>query len=318
MVAAITSDALLARIKARAQIPAAESRLSDAEIFAIVDDLTITSLGRSVFDADDGRWIKTAADVSIASGTHSYRLPDRAWAGGVDEVLLVNSAGEATQIPYVDRADVWQYTGAAWGPRPSWTLLGDVVRLLPTPTDSTYSLRVRYMRRPSRLVAVSSCAQIATGGVASGALTVDSVPSSWTGATLTVDVVESTNNVESLEDDVSVTESSLVLTRGAGSFASTGAYAITADDYVCQAGETCVVQVPDVAIGHLSMLASMHVCIALGDREGAANLAQASERSRSDMEQAMARRSRMGARAVPWGSPLRSTTSGRRRWGWWR
>lgn len=316
--AAITSDELLARIKARAQIPAAESRLSTAEIFAIVDDLIVTSLGRSVFDADDGRWLVTAADVAVTSGVSTYRIPSRAWAGGLVQALLVNANGQSLPLNRVDHADVWQYDQQAWNGQPAYALMGDVVRLLPAPSDSSYSLRLRYIRRPSKLALVADCAVVDTGGVASGALTVvDTMPTSWSGTTRTIDVVEANNNVEALEDSVSVTESSYVLTRASGSFATSGAYAVSAGDYICDEGTTCVVQVPDVAIGHLSVLAAQHVCIALGDRDGAANLSAAVQTTRSDMDQAIARRTRSGPRAIPWGSPLRNGSQGRR-WRWSR
>lgn len=314
MVAAITADQLLSRIKARAQVPANDGRLTDAEIYSICDDLITTQLGRAVYDADDGRWIKTADDVSITSGTHSYRMPDRAWASGVDQVLLVTSSGDQTPLDYVDRSAIWEWEqGGIWA-SPRYTIVGDVIRLLPTPTDSSYSLRVRYVRRPSRLVGTSSCAQISS--LTSTVITASSVPSAWTSSE-TIDVVEVNHNVEALEDDVAVTISGSGLTRASGTFTTSGAYGIAASDYACLAGTTCVVQVPDVAIGYLAELATRDVCIALGDREGADMRASTAERARSDMEQAMAERSATRPKVIPSNSPLRLAGQSRRRRRWW-
>ena len=315
MPAAITADALLTRAKARAQMPAADGRLTDAEILAIADDLITTSIGRAVYDADGGRWLKTAADVSVTSGRSEYRIPTRAWAGGIAEALLVRSDGDVIPLAPVDYDAIHEHQRASWQD-PRYCVMGDVIRLLPTPTDSAYSLRVRYIRRPSRLVLVAACGAVST--LTSSAITTASIPTSWNSATLVVDVVEATNNVEALEDDVTVTESGTnVLTRASGTNATTGAYAIEAGDYVCEAGQTCVVQVPDVAIGPLADLLAAKMCRVFGDNELASQLLGEGREALRDAEQAMANRTRTLQRAIP-GSVLRHGAGARGRRPWWR
>lgn len=304
---ALTSDAALTRIKARAQIPSTDPRLADTDLHAILDDLIVTELGVSVYDADDGRWIATASDVSVTSGVSEYRIPSRAWAGGVDSIHLIDSNGNEIPVDYVDRHEIPTWSNAAWSStlnssRPRYTILGDVLRLMPTPTDSAYSLRVRYVRRPSALVAVSSAALISS--VASSALTA-TYPSgaAWT----SIDVIEGTYSGASLEDDVSVTLSGgSTITRGSGSYATTGAGTIAAGDYACNAGTSCVLQVPDVAVAFLIERAAGEVADVLGDAEMARSRLLLAEQKRKKMEGALAERTQQRPKAIPYGSPLRA------------
>ncbi len=314
MPAAVTSDALLTRIKARAQIPSTEGRLSDAEIFTIVDDLILSSVGREVYDADDGRWVRTAADVSLTSGTGAYRLPTRAMAGGVDEVIVIQGT-ELYQLDYVDRSDVWEWGTATGMPR-AFTIMGDVITLLPTPA-SGYSLRVRYLRRPSKLVAVQECAiPTVVGSTTLTASLISAVAAGgWTSPTV-IDLHQSIHHGEALEDDIAVSFSGSTITRTSGTFTTTGAYAVTAADapYAALAGKSCVVQVPDVAIPYIADLAARDVCVALGDMEGADRSASLAEQRRKEMMSVISERSRQRPKVVPRNSPLRVASQRSSRW----
>jgi hypothetical protein len=302
--AAITTDQILARIKVRAQVPSTEGRVSDAEILALVDDLILSSLGREMYEADDGRWVKTAADVAITAGRSTYRLPSRAWAGGLDEAILVASSGALTQLEYVDRSDIWEW-GTSTGVPVAYTIVGDVVQLLPTPASSGYSLRLRYLRRPSSLVTVAECARVAS--VASTVLTIASAPAAWDELTLEHSVTVEAN------------AGPTTLTRSSGTFATSGAYAILGPSntiyrtYACEEGESCVVQVPDVAIPYVADLAARDVCVALGDMPGADRLASLAEQRRKEVVASISERSRQRPKIVPRNSPLR-VSGGERRW----
>jgi hypothetical protein len=318
--AAITTDQILARIKVRAQVPSTEGRVSDPEILALVDDLILSSLGREMYEADDGRWIKTAADVAITAGRSTYRIPSRAWAGGLDEAILVASSGALTQLEYVDRSDIWEW-GTSTGVPVAYTIVGDVVQLLPTPASSGYSLRLRYLRRPSSLVTVAECARVAS--VASTVLTIASAPAAWDELTLEVDVIEAEHHGEALEDSVTVEANTgpTTLTRSSGTFATSGAYAVLGPSntiyrtYVCEEGESCVVQVPDVCIPYIADLAARDVCVALGDMPGADRLASLAEQRRKEVVASISERSRQRPKIVPRNSPLRVSGSERR---WFR
>jgi hypothetical protein len=317
---AVTTDALLTRIKARAQVPATEGRLSDAEILTLVDDLIVSSVGREAYDADDGRWIKTAADVALTASLATYRLPTRALGGGIDEVILVDSAGNLAQLDYVDRADIWEY-GTSTGVPVAYALLGDVLQLLPAPSSSSYSVRVRYVRRPSQLVLVAACGGVNATPSGAAVLVADS-PASWASDSFEVDVIEATHHGEALEDEVtgSFNAGPTTFTRTSGTWATTGAYAVLGPDsqryraYMCESGESCIVQVPDIAIPYIADLAARDVCVALGDMEGADRSASIAEQRRREMSAVISERSRTRPKIVPRNSPLRVAGMRAARW----
>lgn len=307
MPAAITADQLLARVKARAQIPSTEGRLTDAEILALADDAILLSLGREMYDADDGRWIQTAADADVTSGTADYRIPARAWSSGVDSVALIDSQGNEIPLAYVDRTEIamWQQ-GGLWA-APCFTILGDRIKLLPTPTDSAYDLRVRYVRRPSRLVLIEDAAQVKSVGPTTWDANT-TVPSAW-GATEILDYITGQTG-DSLADSVSTGYSTPNFTP------ATMPSELQALDYACLAGESCVVQAPDTAIPYLADLVARDVCVALGDNEGADRCAALAEQRRRDVSQALAERSRTRPKVINRNSPLRGGGQrGRRLWG---
>lgn len=318
MVAALTADGLLTRVKARAQVPSTEGRVTDADILAMVDDLLVTELGLAVYDADDGRHIHTAPDVSLVASTAEYRLPARAWAGGVDQVLLVDGNGDTCPLDYVDRHEVPRWSGSSWTgtlaePAARFTLIGDVIRLLPTPGSSVsgWSLRVRYVRRPNALVLVAACASISS--LSASALTATyPAAAAWT----SIDVIEGTHHGASLEDDVTVSLSGgSTITRSSGSFATSGAYTVSAGDYACEAGTTCVLQCPDVAVAFVVERTAGELCDVLGDSAGAQTRLALAEQKRRQMEGALAERSATRPRVIPYNSPLRASGMGpRTRW----
>ena len=317
MVAAYTTDDLLARVKARAQMPAADGRLTDADVFAILDDSIRSSVARIIYNADDGRTVKSQADQPITSGVARYRIPDRAVAAGVYDVVLVDSAGNEISSSYKDTSDIWRYQGG-YGDGVGWkydhTIEGDEIVLLPTPSQTDGSLRIKYRRRPSRLVPVSSCAVVSVVSpppVPQIITTAAAVPLSW-GADELLDLVEATPNADTLGDDVAgsvIGGTSVTVAAGVPD-------ELAAGDFVCLAGETCVPQVPQAAIPFLTVLGAYEVCVTLGDREGAAGLERLVSTRKREAMALIAERSRERQVVINRSSHLRQGGRGYRgSWG---
>lgn len=309
MVAAYTSDELLSRVKARCQIPATEGRLSDSEIYAIADDVMLTSVGRDVYDSDDGRWCVTASDVAITAGTATYRIPSRAYGGNVDQVSFVDASGNEWSSGYVDREEIPSWTsGGTASEFYRFTLEGDHIRVLPTPSQSVGYIRVRYQRDPSRLVAVSACGLVTTKNATT--ITISAAPAGF-GSTLTVDVVEGTPSGDTLMLDASATRTTTVITISAGVNSE-----VAAGDYVCLAGETCIPPLPRVAFPWLVAKCSHETLIALGDMEGARALEGTVLLRRQEVRDVLAERSRTRPKVINRNSPMRTAGMPRRaRWG---
>lgn len=322
MVAAPTSDALLARLRTRAGVPDADARFGgsdsavDEELLALLDEVIRTDLGLEVYQAADGRHVVEHTQALVAERS-DYALPARCWSVLVDHVALLDAAGNERELHYVHRHEIgrWQY-GARW-PGYRFTLLGDAIRILPTPQDASLRLQLRYVRRPSKLVKLAACAEISATPTSS-AITVTSFPASgWSDPV--VDVVRASYHATPLEDDVALTDAgSTSKTRNSGSWTTTGALAVAAGDYLCLAGETCIPQVPEVALPYVLEQAAYKASVVMGDREAQDTHLRAAETQRQRITAAMAERSGIAPKIMNPMSPMRQASWARRggRWRW--
>lgn len=258
MVAAMTTTDLLGRVRAQAQLPSADGRLTDAELLALADEVLRTTCADLLVGARGQWWTTAATDVPITSGVASYAMPERALAEGLSDVLVVQGTSQWS-APEIPLTEAWRYrtTHGGWASPYAYAWRDDVVELLPTPTDSSYSLRLLYPRRPSRLVTAANCARVATTGTTS--LVVASVPSGWTSAE-TVDVIGGANGRPRGQDLIaSLASTTITLAVPTGT---------AVGDYVCLAGETCVPPVSEVLFDVLTTSTVFRVLAAIGDPEG--------------------------------------------------
>lgn len=311
--AGYTSDDLLRRVKARAQVPDADDRLTDADMLEIADDAIASTVGRIIWNADDGRTVRTQADVALVSGQSDYRLPDRAVGSAVYDVLLVDSAGNEVSSHYVDSADAWRWRNgeSATVSRDrafAHTLEGDVIRLLPTPLASDLSLRLKYRRRPSRLVTLAN----ALGPFSSSSDTTLSgtMPSAWSSVE-TLDLFLGAPGGDALEDSFTGSISGSTFTRLSGTFDITGPYAIEVGSYAALEGETCVLPVPAEAVPFLTALVAFEVNVALGDDAAAGALGQLVAGRRKELIALVDDRNREDEAIIPRSSHFRAA-----RFGW--
>lgn len=311
MVVAHTSDDLLTRVRARALLPDTDGRLANSDILAMADDVILSTLSRAIVNADDGRWVKTHADIPIVSGEARYRIPSRALGSALYDVLIVDRAGNERSSAYIDPAEGWRYSrgsrGAGVAPF-DHTIEGDLLTLLPEPRQDGLTLRLKYRRRPSRLVPVASCAAIASAG-GSFIATAAPAPARF-GASNTLDIVQGRPNADALGDDLdasTIAGTSITLSGPVPTDARAG-------DYVCLAGETCVPQVPDVAWPALVAFTAVEVLIAVGDREGAQDLRDIAALRLQEAGRQLSERNRESQAVIPRWSALRGGGGCRRRW----
>lgn len=258
MVAALTTADVLARVKALAQLPAADGRLSDAELLGIADEVLRTTCADLLMGARGQWWTVAASDVTIASGVAAYALPERALSEGLADVLIVQGTSQWS-APEIPLEQAWRYRKAhgGWASPYAYCWRDDVIELLPTPTDSSYALRVLYPRRPSRLVTVASAALVSSSTTST--IVVASVPAGWGGSQL-VDVVSGTSGRLRGQDlPASIASTTLTLTTPDGTVAG---------DYVCLDGETCVPPLPETVFDVLVASTTLETLMALGDPEG--------------------------------------------------
>jgi hypothetical protein len=262
-------DQLLADVKRKANLPpGANAKLTDVELLRIADEAILTQLDPILLTLQE-EYDVTREDFTIAAGDSTYRLPERAVSGTIVQALLVNADGIPVPLERIGGSETWQYEGAQrTATYPSvYAIEGNVIRLLPTPSVSGLSLRVRYRRRPSELVLTTACGLVSIVGA-----TTVTAPGGAFGANVIVDIVRSKPPVGPLVQGAAATYAANVFTFGAGVLPDAG---VTAGDYVCAYDTTCVVPLPErfakLAIGIIAAA----VLVEWGNVNGAAVIAEA-------------------------------------------
>lgn len=272
MVAAKTCDDLVTEAKDAASVPDADGRFGTASgalelgILRLASNVLRTTCADLLVGSRSQRWVSSALG-SIVSGTYLYAIPERALAAGVSDIIITDGTDEWS-APEIAASDAWRFINlhGGWDSPYAYCWRDDDIELLPHPTSSAYSLRVKYPRGLLRLVRVSDCARVASKG-ATTITTAATVPSAWT-ATETLDIVRGGPNGQPRDIDLAgtlISGTSITIAAGVPS-------TVVAGDYVCLDGETCIPPVPDAVWPVLVSGTALRVARVFGDAPGVADL----------------------------------------------
>lgn len=254
-----TTTALLASIKRRGQIPSTDETLATADFLAIADEelhLYVVPLLLSVRE----EYLVATQDLTIVSGTASYPIPPRAIGGKLRDVLVDSGT---TYVPLLrvepERRGDFTASGSVQG----YLLEGNNIILMPTPSAAG-TLKIKYFRRPSKLVATSACGLL-TAGYAAGTTALvltATAPATFVDNAL-VDIVGASPGFESANDDrrLNVPSTTSVPVDSPGLLVAT-----SANDYMCLAGESPIPQVPVELHGLLAQRTAYRCLEALGSK----------------------------------------------------
>lgn len=217
-----TSTALIHRVK---RISGNAPGLSTSDYLEYINS-EVRSVFVPLMMSLDKTFFQESVDVTISSS--GTLIPSRAIGSTVLDVAWVDS-GDTSELPYVERL----------GPSsrsPGWYLKRNRVMYV----NVTGTARISYNVMPSELVEVSRCGVVSVSGTTY--YTVTSVPSVIVTGSV-CDVVQGKPQFDALAKDKTVS-------NVAGTniyFSALPSSDVVAGDYVCLAGESPVLQVPEVA-----------------------------------------------------------------------
>jgi hypothetical protein len=309
---AFTTDALVALIRDRAQVPDSGTSTAfgstDQEILNLAHQVATTRLIPAIRSVREN-YLAAYQDTALVANDASVAVPRDAQGSAVQHVALLDSNSRPLPLFEVELGE-WTYLDPNATGRPSrFYIEGDIIRLWPTVAASGDTLRVRYFRRLSSFVPVSSCYPVSSV-TNSTTFVVTGSP----GATFDetgIDVVQVEPPFRVLVDDNAANLVTSTFTL-AGSATTAG---IAAGDYVCLHMETCVPQLPAEMHSVLVGLTAAALLRKEGDREGyAAEQAEAL----AELERVTAMLENRADKApnfiINRSSPLRGN---RRRVAWW-
>lgn len=268
---------LLPRIRQYAYLPDSHPSYTDTVLLQMADDALVEEI-LPPLHALNSEFGVTSLDRAVVSGTRDYLMPSRALFGVLRDAHLLDSAGYdlgPLDVYDVEQADA--FTNISGEPD-GYLVMGDVVRLAPTPTQS-YTLRLYYLRRPGRLVKASTAADEAPHAITAGA----------SGTTLTLGAAHAFDNGD-LVDLVQAEPPFSVLAQGIAVSGVTGTTVnipaavsgLATGDYVCTTGESPVPQIP--AEAH-PLLARAVAVQALEESGGEERYLEALERLKSTKDE---------------------------------
>jgi hypothetical protein len=236
-------DDCVASVYRNTALPNSQITYQAADIVAFLNEeqqTTITALVQSIREA---YWIQYH-DVSIQPNVTSYIVPQRTIMGGLQDIVLVDSAGNEVEIAQL--APEQQKVAPFYSFVPIASMRGmyardDTFNIYPItfPYPAGFIIRFKYARRPSILVQSSFCAQILTVNYSTNVVTVSAVPSGWTANSTIVDIINNLPQFTSQSDDNLITNisgTSITLT----SLPTT----VVKGQWLCPQGTTCVPQLP--------------------------------------------------------------------------
>ena len=162
-----TTTALLSNIKRKLQIPSGDTKLTDTELLAIADEEMRSWVYPQLLRTGQD-YAVSQLELPIVAATSRYNIPPTCNADTIVSVSIVLSTGTVIHLHRVPtlRIDAWG-TNQGTTPR-EYAIQGEQIVLLPQPTDTTATIRVRFERTPGRLILpTASTVQVASGLVGS-------------------------------------------------------------------------------------------------------------------------------------------------------
>jgi len=271
-----TTTQLLAHIRRVASLPTSSTMAgyTDADLLTHADAALQGRVAPLVANARDEHAISTA-DVAVAAGQTTVRLPPRVASGRLRDVTMLSSDGTSyVSVPRLEPEDV-AIGGMSVPTSPqsiAVVVQAGFLRILPVSTQAL-TLRISYVRAPSTLALVATCTAVTGLTVASVQLTATHAGTLAAGNWDFVLV----SNGDTLGDSVATIVPALgsttfLNTQLSPMFSQVQAEAtryVAEGVFLCPAGTTCIVPLPDAVSPLLAYRAAISMMQAIGDDEGA-------------------------------------------------
>ncbi len=232
MVTLTTTD-FVSMVKNVAHFPQGNNTFSASQILALGDMQMRTLIAPKVSMCRENYWLTTSRQV--VNDTNRYEMPSKSLGNGIVTAVVDTNS----YLIHLTRLEIGDLYSTQFSPLPGYGyyIEDNILKLNPTTVPGT--LVMYYYRIPSKLVPVTSCGQITDIDYEAGEVTVGTVPSSFIGSDIELDVVSQQPGFNVLIKD----SIPLSIVGSVISF-DLVPLEVRIGDYVCLAGQSCVVQCP--------------------------------------------------------------------------
>lgn len=260
----LSSD-LATAVQRYAAVPLSQVTFQSTDLYALMDDSIRAKIVPLVIKHMSEYYVY-AVNNSIVVNQNAYAIPPRAINMILRSVEIVSSVDPDLKInvEQLNREDLYaSFSGnnRILIKKNGFYLEGNNIILYPTPIiQDPDTLRLNIYIRPNQLVDPSACGLITAINPTAQTITVAAVPSAWTTSN-TVDLVKANPGFDCTAIDQVITN----INSGVITFASALPSTVSVGDYVCLAGQSCVVQVPVELQPLLTQYVVVRVLSAQGD-----------------------------------------------------
>lgn len=245
-----TTTALLSTVRLLPLMPTVQALFDDSDLLTILNFELVSKI-IPIMDNQSEEYGIYIDDIPYATSTTLYPMPAiRAVGGKLRSVSFVDFNNNEIRIPRLRPEDIMSNvnsTGLAINPA-LWGFYiqnNTIVLYLGSFSGSSGSykaLRLRYMRQPNQLVAVSAAAKVS--GISGNQVTVTNIPATYTTST-TYDMIAGYPGFDALEDDAICTNiTGLVMTFTTIPQDQFGNVLLKVGDWICLSGQAPVAQIP--------------------------------------------------------------------------
>lgn len=229
-----TTDGLINELKVRRSVPTTQGLFLPADFVTLMNSQMHSRVIPEIKKQKKDFFV-TTYDTPIVANQNTYSIPSRAIAGGLRDIVLVDSNGTEIELPFGRTED-------NKSPRPLFEFYFQAhqIVLIPTPTAvNGLSVRFKYERRPNNLCITSLAGIITSINTGTRVVRLTRVPSTWVAGTTLLDVTNPNPPFNPIADDQSIT----LISGFDVTFASlpTG---LAVGQYVAEAGLTPIPQMP--------------------------------------------------------------------------
>lgn len=287
-----TTTRLLEHVRRVASLPTASSvaGYADADLLAHADAALQGRLLPFVTRHRDEHGIH---QLDVTATSEFVRLPPRVAAGHLRDVTAPNPAGAPgyVSVPRLEPEDLsdWYIGAPVSQQQMAFVVQAGFLRLVPAPPTGGATLRLTYVRTASTLALVSSCVPVTT--ISSGT-TVAMGHAAISGALTAAQDVILVSNGDSLGDSMAVGGGGSTTVTNFASTSFNATFGNTATEvarylaeglYICPAGTTCIIPLPDLVSPLLAQRTAVAVMDAIGDREASQRMADIADNMEAEL-----------------------------------
>ena len=261
--------ALIEDLKRRGSMPTSQELFTDSDFCKFMTDCQKMRIVPQILKTREEHFVSTL-DIPMVQGQRQYSIPKRSIGNKIRNIFVLRDGDEdcIRELPRFSATEAAKYGNSSSDLTCGYYFEGNKIILMGTPTNTTDVIRIKYYRKPNRIVDATQAAKISAIDTLTNQVTVESMPSAWQiGDDLSCDLIPNNGIFDAVAEDSPVqvidNTTAFILELDPEVIAE-----VAVGDWVCIAGETTIPQLPEDLHQILVQYALVKALEALGDTNG--------------------------------------------------